>query len=84
MGRFPGSGRNWEAFSPDPYLTGEMVAPTVKGIQRNRVVSTIRHFIANEQEHFRFLLESEQNGFNITESISANLDDRTMHEIYLW
>lgn len=60
-----------------------MVAPAIRGIQDNKVVATTRHFIANEQEHFRWTYEAKQNNFTITESISMNLDDRTMHEIYL-
>ena len=71
-------------FSPDPYLSGELVAPTVEGIQENGIVATAKHYLAYEQEHFRLVSEAEANGFNIVESLSANVDDRTMHELYLW
>ena len=43
-----------------------------------------KHFIANEQEHFRQVGESIDNGYNITGALSSNIDDKTMHEIYLW
>ena len=84
LGTFPEGGRNWEAFGPDPYLSGEMVAPTVVGIQDQGIMATMKHYVANEQEHFRFVTEALENDFDITESISANVDDRTMHELYLW
>lgn len=67
-----------EGFSPDPSLTGVAVYETVKGIQDAGVIACTKHYIANEQEHFR------QGGPNLTESISSNLDDVTMHELYLW
>lgn len=84
LGRFPEGGRNWEGFSPDPYLSGELVAETVKGIQDNGIIATTKHFLANEQEHFRRVNEAINAGFNITNSISATVDDKTMHEVYLW
>ena len=84
LGTFPEGGRNWESFGPDPYLSGEFAAAHVKGIQDQGIIATAKHYIANEQEHFRFVTEALQNGFDITESISANVDDRTMHEVYLW
>jgi beta-glucosidase len=36
------------------------------------------------QEHFRQAPEAQGYGFNITESVSSNIDDVTMHETYLW
>lgn len=78
------SGRNWEGFSPDPWLSGELVGPTVIGIQDQGIVATAKHYLAYEQEHFRLVSEAENNGFNITESINANVDDKTMHELFLW
>jgi beta-glucosidase len=83
-GRFPEGGRNSEAFGSDTYLCGEMIAPTIKGIQDTGVIATTRHYIANEQEHFRNSMEIEQNSYNLSDSVSANLDDRTMNEVYLW
>ncbi|TLD36524.1 glycoside hydrolase family protein [Venturia nashicola] len=84
IGRSPAGGRNWEGFSPDPVLSGIAVAKTVKGIQDAGVIACTKHFIGNEQEHFRQAPESAGYGFNISESISANIDDTTMHELYLW
>lgn len=81
LGRAPEGGRNWEGFSPDPVLTGVMMAMTVSGIQSEGVIACSKHYIGNEQEHFR---QAPQTGFNITESISANIDDVTLHELYLW
>ena len=73
-----------EGFSPDPYLTGALIAETIQGIQSAGVIATTKHFIANEQEHFRQVGESQGNGWNITEALSSNIDDKTMHEVYLW
>ena len=84
LGTFPEGGRNFENFGPDPYLQGEMVMPTVRGIQDNGVIATTKHYLANEQEHFRLKSEAVQNGVPISESISADMDDKTMHELYLW
>lgn len=84
LGRVAAAGRNWEGFAPDPYLTGQLIAPTIQGIQSAGVVACTKHFIMNEQEHFRQAPEAQGYGYNITESSSDNLDDKTMHEIYLW
>jgi beta-glucosidase len=81
LGRAPEGGRNWEGFSPDPYLTGQLMAETVSGIQSEGVIACAKHYIGNEQEHFR---QAPQAPFNITESISSNIDDKTLHEVYLW
>ncbi|KAK3376701.1 glycosyl hydrolase family 3 N terminal domain-containing protein [Lasiosphaeria ovina] len=71
LGRVPEGGRNWEGFSPDPYLTGVAMAETIKGIQSRGVVACAKHYILNEQEHYR-------------NHIDVRIDDRTMHELYLW
>jgi beta-glucosidase len=39
LGRAPAGGRNWEGFSPDPFLSGKAVAQTVKGIQDAGVIA---------------------------------------------
>ncbi|KAK5135458.1 hypothetical protein LTR08_005246 [Meristemomyces frigidus] len=78
IGRSPEGGRNWEGFSPDPVLSGIAVAQTVKGIQAAGIMSCTKHYIGYEQEHFR------QGGPTISDSISSNIDDVTMHELYLW
>ncbi|ODH50575.1 hypothetical protein GX48_03257 [Paracoccidioides brasiliensis] len=84
LGRSPDGGRNWEGFSPDPVNSGFLAAETIKGIQSAGVVACAKHFIANEQERFRQALEAQSYGFNISESSSSNIDDITMHELYLW
>ncbi|TQB74553.1 hypothetical protein MPDQ_004659 [Monascus purpureus] len=84
LGRHPDGGRNWEGFSPDPVLTGVMMAETIKGIQDAGVIACAKHFIGNEQEHFRQSSEAQGYGYNITESVSSNIDDKTLHELYLW
>lgn len=58
-----------------------MFAESIKGIQSVGVMTSAKHYIANEQEHFRQFQESLDFGFNITEPYSANLDDETMHEL---
>ncbi|KAM3516726.1 hypothetical protein NHJ13051_009640 [Beauveria bassiana] len=77
LGRTPLGGRNWEGFSVDPYLSGQLVAETVKGIQDAGVMSNLKHWIANEQETYR------RPYFGV-ESYSANIDDKTLHEYYIW
>ncbi|KAI2615523.1 glycoside hydrolase family 3 protein [Hypoxylon sp. NC1633] len=84
LGRAPAGGRNWEGFSVDPYLTGVGMAVTIKGVQDAGVIACAKHFIGNEQEHFRQVGESQGRGYNITEALSSNVDDRTLHELYLW
>ena len=49
LGRTPEGGRNWEGFSPDPYLTGVMFAESIKGIQSSNVMASAKHYIAYEQ-----------------------------------
>ena len=72
--------RNWEGFSPDPYLSGIAVADTVRGIQDAGVIACTKHYIVNEQEHYR----QGPPPANLTAAISSNVDDVTMHELYLW
>lgn len=61
-----------------------MMAETIQGIQSSGVIACAKHFIANEQEHFRQAPEALLYGSNIAESYSSNIDDKTMHELYLW
>jgi beta-glucosidase-like glycosyl hydrolase len=49
LGRHAAGGRNWEGFSPDPYLTGVAVAEAVRGIQEQKVIANVKHYIVNEQ-----------------------------------
>ncbi|KAH9906814.1 glycoside hydrolase family 3 protein [Xylariomycetidae sp. FL2044] len=78
IGRTVRGGRNWEGFAADPYLTGALAAETVIGIQSQGVITSTKHFIGNEQETYR-----QPNNGDI-QSVSANIDDKTMHELYLW
>ncbi|KAI5249197.1 putative beta-glucosidase [Aureobasidium subglaciale] len=85
LGRIATGGRNWEGFSNDPYPAGALIAPTIEGMQRS-VIACVKHFIANEQETNRspFLQGFVSGLINLNNSVSSNLDDRTMHELYLW
>lgn len=80
IGRIAEGGRNWEGFAADPYLNGMLGAQSVIGLQES-VIASVKHFLAYEQETNRN--PSSQNGKTIM-STSANVDDTTMHELYLW
>ncbi|KAI9655524.1 MAG: hypothetical protein M1821_005317 [Bathelium mastoideum] len=79
LGRLPAGGRNWEGFSPDPVLAGWAASQTIRGIQGEGVIATAKHYIGNEQEHFRQAWE-----WGLPNAISSNIDDRTLHELYAW
>lgn len=68
--RTPVCGRNFEYFSEDPFLGGELAASLIKGIQSKGVGASLKHFAVNNQETQRM-------------TISAEVDERTLHEIYL-
>ncbi|KAK0117569.1 hypothetical protein ONS95_011905 [Cadophora gregata] len=82
IGRIAEGGRNWEGISNDPYLCGALAAETVRGIQQNGVVTSTKHFIGNEQELNRN--PSTNNQRQHVEAVSSNIDDKTLHELYLW
>ncbi|KAI7140435.1 hypothetical protein KC343_g16220, partial [Hortaea werneckii] len=89
LGRAPEGGRNWEGYSPDPYLSGISFGLTVAGMNAGGTIAVGKHFVLYEQEHFRQRIEWNSYdlpgvGFNISEPYSANADDRTLHELYLW
>ncbi|RDW90700.1 beta-glucosidase [Aspergillus mulundensis] len=86
LGRSAYSGRNWEGFAADPYLTGVAMEETIKGYQDAGVQACAKHFIGNEQETMRnpTFNNSAPVGTVIQEAVSSNIDDRTIHELYLW
>ncbi|KAK9797888.1 putative Beta-glucosidase [Seiridium cardinale] len=79
LGRIASGGRNWEGFSNDPYLAGALAYDTVQGMQSVGVTTSTKHFIANEQETNR-----NPDSSTNTSAVSSNIDDTTMHELYLW
>ena len=70
MKRDPRCGRNFEYFSEDPYLAGELGNEWIQGAQSTGIGTSLKHFAANNQEFKRF------NG-------NSQLDERTLREIYL-
>lgn len=68
--RNPLGGRNFEYFSEDPVVSGEMGGSWIQGVESTGVGTSLKHFAANNQEYKRF----------ISDSI---MDERTMREIYL-
>lgn len=70
MKRTPLCGRNFEYFSEDPILSGELAADFIKGVQSEGVATSLKHFAANNQEIDR-------------SSISVEVDERTLREYYL-
>jgi beta-glucosidase len=70
IARIATNGRNFEYFGEDPFLAGRMVTQAIRGIQSNPVLAQAKHYAANNQETDRM-------------TISSQVDDRTMHEIYL-
>ena len=77
LGRKPRGGRNWEGFGADPSLQGIAAYETIRGVQSQGVIATVKHLVGNEQEMFRMTSV-------VGRAYSANIDDRTLHELYLW
>jgi beta-glucosidase len=70
MKRSPLCGRNFEYVSEDPWLAGELATAMVQGIQHHGIGTSLKHYAANNQEDDRL-------------RVSAEVDERTLREIYL-
>ena len=68
--RAPMCGRNFEYFGEDPFLASRMAVGVVLGMQSQRVIATVKHFVGNNSEFARMTL-------------SSDIDERTLREIYL-
>ncbi|MCW5950684.1 MAG: glycoside hydrolase family 3 C-terminal domain-containing protein [Propionibacteriaceae bacterium] len=68
--RSPLCGRNFEYLSEDPHVSGELGAALTQGIQSRGVGASVKHYAANNQEADRL-------------RVSADVDERTLREIYL-
>ncbi|KAH7013836.1 putative beta-glucosidase M [Ilyonectria destructans] len=82
LGRVLKGGRVWETFSTDPYMAGVLAYETVTGVQSVGVGTSTKHFVGNEQEKYR--MPSTDDDGQYIQAVSSNIDDKTLHEFYVW
>lgn len=70
IARVPQNGRTFEGYGEDPYLAGELSVANIEGIQSQGIVANVKHYVANNQETDRFV-------------VNEDIDERTLREIYL-
>jgi len=70
IARIPQGGRNFESFGEDPYLTSRIAVNYIKGVQKENVAATIKHYACNNQEFQR-------------DFVDVKIDERALNEIYL-
>lgn len=70
MQRSPLGGRGFESFAEDPHLSGTLAASIIQGCQSTGVISTVKHYVGNDQEHER-------------RAVDCLITPRALREIYL-
>jgi beta-glucosidase len=70
IARIPQNGRTFEAYGEDPWLVSRMAVANIEGIQNQGIIGNVKHYACNNQETDRG-------------SVSVEIDERTLREIYL-
>jgi beta-glucosidase len=70
IARVPQNGRTFEGYGEDPFLSGQLSVSNILGIQSQGEIANVKHYVANNQEADRFIVNEE-------------IDERTLREIYL-